>query len=104
MVDLPHFSLPFRFTNGAAAVVEQDTTEEVAACVEAILRCPIGFRDELPEFGAPSPLFDQAPVPVEELRQAVAEWEPRASADFTEYGDTVDEAIRTVRIALDPQA
>lgn len=104
MIDLPHFSLPFRFVNGAAAVVEQDTAEEVATCVEAIIRCPIGFRDELPEFGAVSPVFRQAPVPVEELRQAVAEWEPRANADITEYGDAVDEAIRTVRIAVDPQA
>lgn len=102
-VDIPHFSLPFRFEGTTVAMNEQDTIDEVADCVEAVLRCPIDFRVELPEFGSDPTLFEQAPIPLENVRQAVLLWEPRADADFDEQGDPFDEGVRRVRVSLTPQ-
>jgi phage baseplate assembly protein W len=51
--DRPHFAFPF--TRGA--YVEQDTTEHVMSCVNVIVRCPVGFRIERPDFGIPWPEY-----------------------------------------------
>jgi hypothetical protein len=59
MTDIPHFSVPLRFVNGAAVVLEQDTTDEIMTCGLAILLCPLGSRVELPTFGIPDPSFTQ---------------------------------------------
>lgn len=91
MADLPHFSLPFRFSGPAAAVNEQDSLDEIGDCVLAVLVCPEGFRIELPSFG----LLDQAfaiPGPsLAEIRDAVATWERRAQQTLSQYPDTFDE-------------
>ena len=61
-----------------ARTVDQDSKDEIAQCVYAILATEPGTRTELPEFGFASQLFRQGGVDLEELRQAVEEWEPRA--------------------------
>lgn len=108
MPDLPHFAFPFRWIaqpdgSVAAAAVEQDSVDEVAMCVEILLRTPLGFRadDGMPDFGTPEILFDLAPLNLDQLKESLAEWEPRAAARFAEYGDVVDETIRNVRIDLE---
>lgn len=82
MTEIPHFSLPFRFAGPQAAVVEQDSLEEIADCLVAVLTCPQGFRVELPDFGLPDPTFSTPQVSRELLREVVEEWEPRASLTF----------------------
>ena len=62
------------------AVVEQDSNEDVANCVEAIVRTRPGDRDELPAFGIADPLFQQVPIDTDLLVDQVEEWEPRARA------------------------
>lgn len=84
MTDVPHFALPFRFSTPRAAVVEQDSVDEIAGCVLAVLLCPFGFRVELPTFGVPDPTFSMPGVDVDELRAVVELWEPRASVLFEE--------------------
>lgn len=83
MTDIPHFALPFRFATPEAAVVEQDSIDEIAYCAYAILACPLGFRVDLPEFGLPDLTFTQQPVDVQIVAQAIEEWEPRALVEFT---------------------
>jgi hypothetical protein len=58
--DYPHFSLPFRFAQGAGELVipatEQDSAEELGDCVELTLRTEQGQRRTLPGFGRPQTL------------------------------------------------
>lgn len=100
MPEVPHFALPFRFENGRAAEVEQDSVEDVAACVEAVLRTQPGEREELPGFGVPEATFSVAPLDVEAITAAVSAWEPRARVLATEAPDALDQAIRNVRLTV----
>ena len=100
MTDVPHFDLPFRFTASQAAVVEQDSVEEIAECVLAILLCPQGYRVELPEFGLADPTFSTPGVDLAAVRQAVELWEPRADLLLTQRPDALDELIRRVQVLV----
>jgi phage baseplate assembly protein W len=98
MTDVPHFSLPFRFATPLAAVSEQDSLDEIADCVYAILICPQGFRVELPLFGQPDPTFTQ--VDLDELREVIESWEERADLLLTSQPDALDELITHVRTSV----
>jgi phage baseplate assembly protein W len=100
MTDLPHFDLPFRFGGPQAAVVEQDSVEEIAECCLAILLCPLGYRVELPEFGIEDPAFSSPAVDVGAIRRAVETWEPRAELLLSEYPDALDELIAHVQVQV----
>jgi len=100
MTDVPHFDLPFRFTSPQAAVVEQDSVEEIAECVLAILLCPQGYRVELPEFGMDDPTFSMPEVDLEAVRQAVELWEPRAELLLGQRPDALDELISRVQVQV----
>ena len=97
MTDLPHFSLPFRFSTPWAAVSEQDSLDEIADCVLAILVCPAGYRVELPDFGVPDLTFSAPAVDVDVLRRSVEFWEPRAVAVFDSRPDALDELVARVQ-------
>jgi len=83
----------------AAAVVEQDTLDEIADCVLAVLLCPLGFRVELPTFGFQDPTFTTGPV---DAKTPAELWEPRATVLVREHQDVFDELVRrattTVRV------
>jgi phage baseplate assembly protein W len=98
MADVPHFSLPFRFAGSSsqAAVSEQDSLDEIADCVYAILVCPVGFRVESPLFGLPDPTFSMPGPDLDEIRAAVETWEPRAAAVLDGRPDAVDELLAHV--------
>ena len=99
MADTPHFALPFRWApqpDGtlAAAAVEQDSREDIEACFEAILRCPLGFRDELPAFGIAPPVFEQGGPDIERIRGEAEEWEARAGLLLDLGPEALDPLIR----------
>lgn len=98
-VDVPHLALPFRFTTPYAAICEQDSLDEIADCVLAILSCPVGFRVELPDFGITDQTFSTI-VDTDELLEAIEAWEPRASATFDQYPGLFDQLIRHTTVAL----
>jgi phage baseplate assembly protein W len=77
-LDTPQIASPFDIlSDGSVREVEQDSVEEIAMAVELILRWPIGFREELTEFGVPELAFrDRQDVP-SLIRQYVERWEPR---------------------------
>jgi phage baseplate assembly protein W len=93
MSAVPHFALPFRFSNPQAASNEQDSLEEIADAVLAILVTQVGFRVELPGFGIDDPTFAMGHVDLEQLRAAAESWEPRASTLWSQYPDLVDELL-----------
>ncbi len=104
MTDVPHFAYPFRFAqpgSGQAgltpqiAVQEQDSVDEIATCVNSILLCPVGFRDELVEFGIVDPTFSVR-VDLDALADAIELWEPRARAVLSEV-NTVDELLTQIQ-------
>ena len=97
MTDVPHFAYPFRFATPQAAVVEQDSLDEIADCVLAVLLCPQGFRVELPSFGIEDPTFTTQPVDVSGQAQI---WEPRASILFDEQRDRYDELVDRVKLVV----
>jgi hypothetical protein len=74
-----HFALPFTLgSNGAFATVDQDSDEDVMACVTVILRSRVGYRDDRPELGITDPTFTQGGADLEEIRDAISQFEPRS--------------------------
>ena len=97
----PHFDIPFRFfTNGGAAVVEQDSFEDIANCVEVICRTPYGFRLDNPDFGFPSVELLSQPVLAEDVIETVQNQEPRASLLLTEAPDVLDYLIDRITVEI----
>jgi predicted component of type VI protein secretion system len=99
MPDVPHFDLPFRFTP-QAAVVEQDSVEEIAECVLAVLLCPRGYRTELPEYGVPDPTFSTPRVDQLAIRRTIETWEPRAQLLMSQETDALDQLIQRVQVLV----
>lgn len=95
-IDTPQIALPFEIlSSGRVREVEQDSLDEIAMSVEAILRYPLDYREELPEFGVPDLTFaeahdDQSTI----LAEHVARWEPRAEIFIEERPADWDRMIR----------
>jgi phage baseplate assembly protein W len=82
---IPHFALPFRVDNGAVVTTEQDSVDEIADCVQAVVVTPVGTRVEMPGFGMSSPVLTQSDsVPSTAILAALRRWEPRAAASVTD--------------------
>lgn len=100
-VTIPQLSIPFRLDGGTTpAVVEQDTPEEIAGCVLAIVLTPQGSRIELPDFGVPDSTFQQGgadPTPVE---AAVNQWEPRAAAAAAADNTSLADYITNITVEV----
>ena len=88
----PHFSFPFTLTDTGAETVEQGSTEHIMAQAQVIAYCPLGYRQERPEFGWPWPDLQVMPIDADALVQAlnrylespvtaVAEIDPEALAN-----------------------
>lgn len=104
MADRPHFALPFRFDDRgdgtlAAAVTEQDSSSEVADCVEVAVRTVAGERTALPEFGRPQMLefTTDAGLARAQLTQALELAEPRAVPLIASETDPYDEGVLRLR-------
>lgn len=110
VADIPHFALPFRFEplndTLTAAVNEQDSADDITACVEAVVRYRKGQRDVAPHFGIEDPVFHQGGVDSNALMQDIEDQEPRAQPALVAVEDELDratsleEGIDIVRISL----
>lgn len=102
MADRPHFAFPFeRGANGKVNVVEQDTVDHIRACEHVIIRCPAGFREDRPEFGWWFPIFQNIPLDLGPLREALAEFEPRGPVmSAREYIEAAQVAVRRVELNI----
>src|SRR3954447_19467853 len=99
-IQVPKLRVPFQIAGKRAAIVEQDTPDEIGQCVAAILRTPVGSRVDEPEFGIDELTFGSE-VDSAALLQALDEWEPRASVEF-EIDDIID-MHRTVDVLLNTE-
>ena len=104
MAERPHFAYPFqRDASGKVPVVEQDTAEHVIACENVIVRCPLGFREDRPEFGWAFPEFHTAPLDLGPLEVALRRFEPRSRVRATEYASAADAAVREVQVEVETE-
>lgn len=103
IIEFPHFDLPFRFDGNQLATVEQGTESDIRTKVLTLVSCPLGHRDELPEFGWPQNLFDATPLGTSQHQALLDEWVPDARAVLTESGSTLDEALRRISITIAPE-
>jgi hypothetical protein len=102
---LPHIAFPWTLNrDGRVVVNEQDSVEEVAACVWAIATCVKGQMHMLPNFGATSPLFQAVPLDLSALVEAVEAQEPRARIMATEQPDAFSAAIRNILLTVEVEA
>jgi hypothetical protein len=101
--DLPHLDLPFRFVNGELACVDQDSVDDYENQVMAVVLCPVGFRDELPEFGIPEPEFGRIPLDTTGIQAAIDEWVPNSHVDITQQHDAIQEAVSRLTFNLNPE-
>ncbi len=99
MSDIPHFDFPLRFADGKAVEVEQDSIDDIAACVRAILSVERGSFIYLPEFGVPDLVFQTEGVDPVFLRATIEQQEPRVNVAIEEGWD-YDDFIQSFRITL----
>lgn len=103
-VETPHFNLPFSLDGHNQ--VEQDSPDDVAHCVAAILLYRVDYLMALPEFGITDPVFRQGGPNIDEIAAAIAEFEPRAAAEIDDISailraaGSIDAAVSAIRIAL----
>lgn len=97
---IPKLKVPFAWTNGKAATIEQDGTDEIVQCCQAVLLTPIDSRIENPEFGLSEQAFASPHADPLEVRRALDRWEPRAQAVVSESPDAFDAMIDNVRVLV----
>ena len=108
MTDYPHFALPFQWALAdgggiAAQEVEQESIDEIGACVEAILRTVTGQRTTLPDFGRPELEFNTSPEVVRaQLAQALLDFEPRVESLIDAYASDDDSEVQIIRALISP--
>ena len=106
---VPKFKVPFEIRGTSAAIVEQDSSDEITQCVEAVLKTVVGTRDDRPEYGIPDVAFTQpdhpagsTPAPTTAaIRRAIQRWEPRAETSLV---DEVVGRVRTIHVNVESEA
>jgi hypothetical protein len=99
-VDTPHFNIPFKLGPVGADVVEQDSIEDIRNSILMIVSTPLGWRDEVPEFGMDDPTLLRQPIGADQLGADIQAQEPRAMVLATERPDMYDELIDLVNIGV----
>lgn len=102
-VRIPHFALPFRFVNGAAAVNEQNSPEEIRDCVAAIVSYEIGSRPERPDFGVEDEVFEEGGADPSVYLPVIARLEPRADLAAVADASKLAAYISGVTIDVEPR-
>jgi len=102
-VELPHFAAPFAWTDTGAGVLEQDTPDEIAACVFNIASCPVAFLAHDPEFGIDDLSFATLPLDIDGLVADLDRQEPRASITAIDSPDGLDVTSRAVTVDVSPR-
>lgn len=79
-------------------MLEQDTLDEIAQCVEVLLSTTEGQRLEVPDYGIPDPTFS-VDLPLREIETKIADWEPRAAALLSE-DESIEELVRALKVQV----
>jgi phage baseplate assembly protein W len=82
-IAVPHLMFPPQIDgSGHLAAVEQNSDEDILACVYIALKTPLGSRLYVPNFGVNDYTFHQDPLPLPQLVGEVQASEPRAVVDL----------------------
>lgn len=100
MADVPHLRIPLQLASGSLATVDQDTVDDIAQCVTAILQTPLGLSDELPDLGLTEQTFYEGGADVQEIQQQLTDHEPRAQTLVTDAPELLDQALSLVKVRL----
>jgi hypothetical protein len=100
ILGVPHFDLPFRLGSVGAICVEQDTIDDIANCVTAIVSTHLGWRAEVPTFGIPDVTMRRQPLGSEDISNWIANQEPRALLVVEENPDKVDQLVDHINIGV----
>jgi phage baseplate assembly protein W len=93
---IPKLRVPLEVSGTGFRTVEQDSDEEIAACVYALLATPRGSRLEEPDYGIEDPSFEQLPLEAAETEwlDQISAWEPRAAVKTSqEIEELVDNIV-----------
>lgn len=101
--DNPHFAFPFKMKTRMAAVLEQDSPDEIVTAARALLGTPRGARLDNPAFGIPEQLFKQGGASADEIRQALDLFEPRATYLVQVQPDLLDAMTSRVTVEVRSQ-
>lgn len=100
MTDTPHFDYPFRLKGSSFAEVEQDTMDDLVACIEAALLTPQGFRDEIPSFGITETTFQTQPIRSQQMMDEIVQHEPRANLLMDQEPNKFNQMIADVAMKV----
>jgi len=97
---VPKLKVPLQMATTGLATVEQDSPEEVAACVYAIVATERGSRLENTDYGCEALEFDQLPLTdgLDEVLTQIGKYEPRAQVRTAQ---DVEELVGTLTIEVD---
>jgi hypothetical protein len=82
-----HLAFPFRFVDGVAVAVEQDSPVHMRDRVVIVCRTPRGSRLDDPKFGIPDQLLRTPGVDIGALAAAIEASEPDIAVRITRDGD-----------------
>jgi len=94
---VPRLSLPLRLEGEGLATIEQDSIEDVAQGVYAVLSYERGERLEDPEFGIEDPTFEVEPIDTSPWLTQIDRYEPRANVQTTE---DVTELLGSIEVQI----
>lgn len=100
-ITIPKLRVPLQLDGSALATVEQDSPEEVAASVYALLATERGSRLADPDYGVEEAGFEQFPPDeaIDEWLVQIEKYEPRARVrTVTELEDLI--ALVNVRVGV----
>lgn len=80
----PHFAFPFTRTATGVQVVEQGSDPHIMAQENVVAYCPLGYREERPEFGWPFPDLALMPIDAEPLLNALNSFVPNGKATLAQ--------------------
>jgi phage baseplate assembly protein W len=100
MDDVPHIAWPVQVMGRTFAIVQQDTSDEVAANVAVLCSFRRGSRIEAPDFGITDPTFQIAPVDTTEIERQIAVYEPRAELAITVTDDRAGAQHVTIAVRV----
>lgn len=95
---LPQLAAPFTIARSGPVVVEQGSEANIASNVYNVAVCPIGFRQDLPEFGVPSLVDGHYPVDLATLEGAIHRWEPEADLELEQQRTAIGQAGISIAI------
>jgi phage baseplate assembly protein W len=100
-IDTPQIDLPFRLdpTGREVVCVEQDELQDIANSVETLLRTPLGFLEEQPDYGVADGTFDEG-YDAAEIMTAITQWEERADVMIESNPDLEDVLITRIAVNI----